>query len=95
LLSPLIPHPLPRDYPYRNSTGKIPSEILQAPIHGAGGRGRKGAASLQCTGKWKIKSIMARGKVKAGRAACYVICSFPCKKASQMTVRPFLREEFL
>ena len=57
------PPPLPRDYPYRNSTDEVPSKILQAPIHGAGGREGDGkeAASLQCTGKWKIKSITAKG----------------------------------
>jgi len=33
-----------------------------------GGDGKE-AASLQCTGKWKTKSIKARGKVKAGRTA--------------------------
>jgi hypothetical protein len=54
------------------------------------GEDGKEAASLQCTGnKWKIKSITARGKVKAGRTACHVICSFPCKKASHMSVKPF------
>jgi len=51
------------------------------------GGDEKEAASLQCTGKWKIKSITARGK--AGWNACHVVCSFPCKKASHMSVRPF------
>ena len=53
-----------------------------------GGDGKE-AASLQCTGKWKIKNITARGKIRAGWNACPVVCSFPCKKASQMSVRPF------
>ena len=55
-----------------------------------GGDGKE-AASLQCTGKWKTKSITSRGKVKAGWNACPVVCSFPHKKASHMSVRPFLR----
>jgi len=44
------------------------------------GGDRKEAASLQCTEKWKIKNITARDKVKAGRNACPVVCSFPCQK---------------
>ena len=87
---PLIPLLLLRDYPYRNNTGEVLSEILQAPIHGAGWRRWKGCCFTSVHWKqWKTKSITARGK--AGRTACHVVCSFPCKKASQLSVRPFLR----
>jgi len=59
---PLIPLLLLRDYPYRNSTGEVLSEILQAPIHGAGGRGRKGGCFTSV--HWKMENkehISARG----------------------------------
>ena len=53
-----------------------------------GGDG-KGAASLQCTEKWKTKSITARSKMR-GRTEC-LPCGmfFSMQKASQMYVRPF------
>ncbi len=54
LFLPLIPLPRPRDYPYRNSTGEVPSEILQAPIHGAGGRGWKGGCFASV--HWKMEN---------------------------------------
>lgn len=40
------------------------------------------------------KKHSGQGNVQAGRNACHVVCSFPCKKASQMSVRPFWRGEF-
>ena len=41
---------------------------------------------------WKMENKEHNGQEQnegAGRNACPVVCSFPCKKASQMYVRPF------
>ncbi|WP_299145031.1 hypothetical protein, partial [uncultured Dialister sp.] len=74
---------------HRNSTGEVPSEILQAPIHGAGGRGwRQKLFLLQCTETNGIKSIH-RTEVCRIMDVSPVTYAFPCKKASQISVRPF------
>jgi len=70
---------------------KSPRKSCRRPSMEQEGGDGKESASLQCTGKWKIKSITARGKMR-GRTECLMwYALFHAKKASQMSVRPFLR----